>query len=135
MLKTLFIILIMGAIVTMSVPHKPKEMSELDTLAATIHSECSNCDLTEMYLVGSVILNRCNSDMFPNEINHVVHEYNQFHGVGTSHYRPTEKTRKVAQDLLQGLYITPDILFFCTYNSEQPMGTVTIRGKRHIYGK
>lgn len=109
--------------------------SERDALAAIIESECSNCSILEKYLVGSVVLNRCNHKDYPNEIHKVINQPSQFHGRKTKRYRPTRTTKKVADDLLGGLYITPEILYFCTYASKQPFDKVLVFGEKHIYGK
>lgn len=86
-------------------------------------------------MVGSVILNRCGMEDFGQEINQVIHQPNQFHGVQTKHFRPTHSTRKIAEELLAGRYRIPNIIYFCSYTSKQPMDTVLIYGTHHLYGK
>jgi hypothetical protein len=109
--------------------------SERDTLAAIINSECSNCSETEMFLVGSVVLNRANSDEFPNDVRSVVRQPSQFAGYKTRHYYPTKKTRKVADQLLNGMYLTPCIIFFHTHKSKSNMDTVIMYADHHLFGK
>jgi hypothetical protein len=108
--------------------------NEIDTLAAIIHSECGNCPLPDLYLTGSVVINRANHPDFPNSIRAVVRQDNQFSGYKSRQYFPTKKTRKVADDLYNGIYLTPNLLFFCTYDSYRTMDTVIVYGKSHLYG-
>jgi spore germination cell wall hydrolase CwlJ-like protein len=132
------LILILGAILCslLIVDKKFKEpfYSERDTLAAIINAECGSCPIMDQYLTGSVVINRVNSGEFPNNIRSVVRERNQFHGYKSRQYKPTKKTRKVADDLMQGVFLVPNIVYFCTYNSSEPMDSVTIFGISHKYG-
>lgn len=106
-----------------------------EVLASVINSECSNCSEVEMYLVGSVVLNRVHSLSWPKTIDSVINEPNQFY-TNTSLFVPTSKTLIISQNLLKGLYVCPGILYFCTKESSVlTMDTVLIRGKYHLYGK
>lgn len=109
--------------------------NDRDTLAAIIHSECGKCPVTEQFLVGSVVINRANSDKFPRDIRSVVRQVGQFAGYKTKQYFPTKKTRKVADQLLNGMYVTPDLVFFHTHKSKSNMDTVIIYADYHLFGK
>jgi hypothetical protein len=132
------LILILGAILcsllVVDKSFKETYYNERDTLAAIIHAECGNCPIMDQYLTGSVVINRVNSGLFPNNIRSVVREVGQFHGYKSRQYKPTKKTRKIADDLMQGIFLVPDIVFFCTYKSSEPMDSVTIFGISHKYG-
>lgn len=121
-------------IILLSTRVKHEYHYERDVLAAIINSECGVCDDFELYLVGSVVLNRCDSELYPNEIKEVVSQTNQFHGRHTQHYVATKRTKRVADDLLNGINRVPDIMYFCDHSSEEPMKTVLIFGKHHKYG-
>lgn len=72
------------------------------TLASIINSECGGCSSREMILVGLVVLNRLHSEEFPNTLHQVLNEEYQFSGVNNTMYKPTEKTYKIARELIQG---------------------------------
>lgn len=115
--------------------HKEVYYSDRDALAALINSECGNCSITEQFLVGSVVLNRTCDSRFPNTIRQVIRQQGQFAGYKTKHYKPTKKTRKVADDLLDNLYVTPYITYFCTRESTiKPMTSVMVIGEHHLFG-
>jgi spore germination cell wall hydrolase CwlJ-like protein len=109
-------------------------MTNADTLAAVINAECGKCSLTEQYLVGSTVLNRMVHGEFPLSLESVIYQTNQYQGVGGKQFHPTPKTRKVAKDLLRGLYVTPNIHYFCLKGSTRPMKTITIVAEHHYYG-
>lgn len=71
-------------------------------LASIINAECGTCEVREMIMVGLVVLNRLHSEEFPNTIQGVIEQDNQFHGVDTKHYLPTETTHRIAIELIQG---------------------------------
>lgn len=121
-------------IILLSTRVKHEYHYERDVLAAIINSECGVCDDFELYLVGSVVLNRCDSELYPNEIKDVVSQTNQFHGRHTQHYVATKRTKRVADDLLKDINRVYDIYFFCTHESKMPMKRVKIKGERHLYG-
>lgn len=106
---------------------------DAEVLASLLNSECSNCSDTEMYLVGSVVINRCESADFPNTVSEVILESGQFYT--KKRFSPTEKTLKVANNLLKGVYVTPDIVYFCTKASIRPMKIIWVSGENHYFGK
>ncbi len=114
---------------------EPKVRSDREILAAVINSECSSCPITELYLIGSVVINRVYDNRFPNTVGGVVFQAGQFQATQSSHFFSTEKTLFVADHLISGLYRIPDIVYFCTLTCEDmPMNKVTITGKHHLYG-
>lgn len=73
---------------------------EVIPLAAIINAECGTCEEREMIMVGLVVLNRLHSEEFPRTISEVIQQDNQFEGVDTEHYKPTEKSYKIAVELM-----------------------------------
>lgn len=134
-MKLTILLIILCSLLVIDKQFKEPYYSERDSLAALINSECGNCDLMEMYLCGSVVINRMHDPRFPNSVREVIREYGQFHGYKSNNYRPTPKTRKIADDLLAGRYLIPCLIYFCTHESKKPMTTVTVIGEKHIYGQ
>lgn len=128
------LLVLLCSLIVVDKSYKEVYYNDKDALAALINSECGNCSITEQYLVGSVVLNRLCDSSYPPTIRQVIRQQGQFHGYKTKHYKPTKKTRKVADDLLNNLYLTPDIKFFCTKKSERPMDRVLITGEHHLFG-
>lgn len=77
------------------------DYGEAITLASIINAECGTCETREMIMVGLVVLNRVHAEEFPRTISAVIQQDNQFEGVDTEHYKPTEKTYKIAVELIQ----------------------------------
>lgn len=91
---------------------KPSYSAEdLDLLARIINAE-AGCDWMPDWvqqMVGSVVLNRVNSDRFPNTIREVIYQPGQYGPVynGMIHYTPTEKSIKNAKYVLENGSICP----------------------------
>lgn len=92
-------------------------------LASIISAECSICPEEEQYLVGSTVLNRVEDSDYPNTMQGVIYEENQFHGVGSRWFKPTSQTRKVARNLMKGEGRDYDVFFF--YLSKSPPNRFT----------
>lgn len=86
--------------------------SSLWSLSKIINAECSICPTYEKYLVGSVILNRVDSPHFPNTIEGVIKQDNQFYGYNTLAYDRTAKSDKIAKDLVRGINRSYNIYYF-----------------------
>ncbi len=132
-----FLAFVIGTVGTVNQPHKivPKDHS-LKMLSSIINAECSNCDEFEQYLIGSVVINRMSNKDWPNGLNNVVNQENQFHGVNTKQFKSTEETVAIATNLLNGIGVVPDIYYFClTTVEDKPMDTILIKGTYHYFGK
>jgi hypothetical protein len=110
-------------------------LNEQEALSSIINAECSNCSETEMYLVGSVVMNRLCGPDWPKNLIAVINQDKQFQGRNSKQYLTTHVTDKIANDLLNSLYITPDITYFCLKDSKRPMDIVVIEGQYHYFGK
>lgn len=92
--------------------HKQKLASML------IYSEADTNDPEDMYLIGSVVLNRTNcSSNFPNSVDSVIFQKRQFYGVYSDRFgKRTPVTDSVVVDLYYGIGRVYDIYYF--YNPE-----------------
>ena len=93
-------------------------------LTRTICGEAQNCGLEESLYVGSVVLNRRDSDRFPNTIKEVVLDAGQYTcwTDGNAWKTPTEENFEAAKQLLtEGSLFPPDIV----WQSKAPQGTYT----------
>lgn len=97
----------------------PHELSHKQKLASMlIYSEADTNDPEDMYLIGSVVLNRtnCSSD-FPNSVDSVIFQRSQFYGVYSDRFgKRTPATDSVVVDLYYGIGRVYDIYYF--YNPE-----------------
>lgn len=97
--------------------------SEIDILANVVYAEAGNQGYEGQRLVCSVILNRVESEKFPNTITEVVMQPGQFSCVwdgGIQRHKPTEETYQVCRDELRNRS-NNGFLFFrtTTYNSSR----------------
>ena len=65
---------------------KPYTEEEI-ILARLLESECYLNDITDLYWVGSVVLNRINDNRFPSTFYGVIHQEGQFDGVTTPNFK------------------------------------------------
>jgi N-acetylmuramoyl-L-alanine amidase len=88
---------------------------DLYWLSRIIHAEAKGESAEGRIAVGNVILNRMESDEFPDTVKGVIFQKNQFSPVsnGSIYNEPTEETLKLAQRVLDGERVVPaDVLFF-----------------------
>ena len=88
---------------------------DLYWLSRIIHAEAKGESAEGRIAVGNVILNRMESDEFPDTLKGVIFQKNQFSPVsnGSIYHEPTEETLKLAQRVLDGERVVPaDVLFF-----------------------
>ena len=88
---------------------------DLYWLSRIIHAEAKGESAEGRIAVGNVILNRVESDEFPDTLKGVIFQKNQFSPVsnGSIYNEPTEETLKLAQRVLDGERVVPaDVLFF-----------------------
>lgn len=102
-------------------------------LAHVICGEAQNCPQTEQEYVGSVVLNRVDSDRFPNTLSEVIFQSGQYACTWDGNYNkePTETNWDVAEDLLKnGSKLPGDIV----WQSAVPQGSYTyIQTEYHYY--
>lgn len=77
--------------------------SELELLAKIIYLEAGGCTHRHKQLVGCVVINRVNSSKFPNTIEDVVYQKNQYYPRGSKYLanaKPDSECYEIAKDLL-----------------------------------
>lgn len=89
---------------------------QLELLAICVQAEAGNQDLTGRRLVADVILNRVDSEIFPDTIEGVISQNNQFStytdGAMENVYEPDELTFKAVQMEVYGERLDKNILYF-----------------------
>ena len=81
-------------------------------LSKLISSECSNCDVLEKYLIGSVVINRLNHSDYPKTILNVIYDENQFKGICNTQYKSDSITYNIAKTLMLRGSLDTSILYF-----------------------
>lgn len=105
-------------------------------LGMLISGECLECDSLEMAAVGSVVLNRlCHPD-YPNSIQEVIQEENQFHGYCSEQYMYVPKCHEIAVLLLSGVKRDTRPLFFWLKENKKPkyVSKILFTKKYHSFG-
>ncbi len=88
-------------------------------LARIIHAEANNQPYNGKIAVGNVIMNRVESNAFPNTIKKVIYQEGQFSPVsnGSINNEPSKKSIEAAKDVLGGERVIPEnVLYF--YNPD-----------------
>ena len=98
-------------------------MSDVDLLNRLVESEAGSEPYDGKIAVVNVVINRIKSDEYPNTINDVIYQPNQFEVVslGTIYSEiPSEETKRAVTDALNGVKaVSDDIkLFWANYLSE-----------------
>lgn len=104
--------LFLTAFLSTSSPYNPEDVN---TLSKIINAECGVCIDEEMYLVGSVVLNR--SDLWGMTIQEVVSQESQFQGYGKPGFVVNPKTKRIAKELLSGYKRDYNVLYFYARDS------------------
>lgn len=79
------------------------DSTDLDLLAKIIYLEAGGCTYRHKQLVGCVVINRVNSSKFPNTIEDVVYQKNQYYPRGSKYLanaKPDGECYEIAKDLL-----------------------------------
>lgn len=76
-------------------------------IASVLEAECNICDLQEKQLVVSTVLNRATHKDFPNSIEDVVFQENQF-----TMKSPSQKSIDVTKDVISGIGRNYSVLYF-----------------------
>ncbi|MBR5267253.1 MAG: cell wall hydrolase [Lachnospiraceae bacterium] len=89
--------------------------SDYDTLLRIVQAESGGCDIIGKILVANVILNRVDSDEFPNSIHGVVYQKSQFSPVidgSINRCKVSEETREAVERALNGEDPSEGALYF-----------------------
>lgn len=108
---------------------------DLYILSHIISAEAGNCSKDMMISVGSVVLNRCADERFPDTIEEVVFQEGQYSPTwnGAYYAEPTEEACEVAEELLEeGSAIDQSVVWQAEFPQgegiydtiESPWGTV-----------
>lgn len=112
---------------------------DLELLAALIHAEAGNQDMTGKRLVADVVLNRVASPKFPNDISGVIYDPGQFSPVGNGSLTralnggTTAEDREAARLALVEGRIDTQILYFCA--GGYGYGTPAYKHGAHYYSR
>lgn len=92
-------------------------LGEMELLAQLIEAEAGNQSYTAKRLVGDVVINRIKSDRFPNSLEEVIFQDNQFAcikdgGFDRAGYYISEDSFNAAKEAYEGNQLDDDILFF-----------------------
>lgn len=108
----------------------------LETLAICVEAEAGNQDLMGKRLVADVILNRVDSDRFPNDIESVIYQGRQFSTSfdgGMDHiYEPSEETFKAVRMELE--HRTDKNILFFTAGAFNPYCRPAYKYGAHYFG-
>lgn len=87
---------------------------DLDLLAHIIYNEAGNQTLTGKIAVGNVVMNRVNSPLFPNTVEDVIYQKNQFVPRGSKAMTRTvnEQSWVAAKLVMEGAVVMPNAFFF-----------------------
>ena len=122
-----FLFLTYCLVVHLAEEYPPPENCEMEIkqLSKIINAEANETDTLDMYLVGSVILNRVDSQSFPNSQDKVIKQRSQFAGYMSKKYENTELTDSIAARLLRGENRDYEVLYF--YNIQKATDRTFIR--------
>lgn len=106
------------AVYFLTPPQKPQDCShDLIYLSSIINAEADVTDTTDMYLVGSSVLNRRDSEDFPNHIDSVIISKHQYIGYKTKRFIRTATTDTIAAKLLRGVGRNYSVFYFVNYKT------------------
>ena len=113
---------------------QPYSEEEYELLAHLLMGEAGAnwCEDEMVYLVGCVVLNRVNSDKFPDTLEEVIYQKGQYQCVidGNFDKEPTDRCYETAADLLtNGSYIPENVVF----QAEFKQGSGTYKKVQNMY--
>ncbi|MDZ5783494.1 cell wall hydrolase [Marinococcus luteus] len=90
------------------------EVENEELLERAVHAEAKDESFEGMVAVASVILNRIESETFPDDVESVIYEENQFQVVsnGSIEEPPSERAEEATEEALDGSEPVGDSLFF-----------------------
>lgn len=116
---------------------KSQLIDDIEELGKIIAAECMQCDSIEKSLVGSVVINRTETEGYPNSIHEVIYDRGAFYGKKNPQFVYEPESYRIASKLLCGFPRDTDILFFYRNNMEQPdwIDKIIYKKKYHNFGK
>ena len=96
-------------------------------IASVLEAECSICDLQEKQLVVSTVLNRCESKDFPDSIEDVIFQKNQF-----VTKKPSQESIEITKQVISGIGRNYSVLYFYKPNK---INKNIMESKKIIYKK
>jgi spore germination cell wall hydrolase CwlJ-like protein len=88
------------------------EVQDIELLAKVIYAEAGAeyCGDDMKYYVGSVVLNRIKSDLFPNTLTDVIFQEGQYDCINTHYFyeEPSDRCYQIAKDLIINGSVLPD---------------------------
>ena len=117
---------------------------ELTWLARAVHAEARGEPFEGQVAVASVVLNRVQSNKFPNTIYSVIHQKKQFSSVddGQIYLPPNESSYKAAKEAFRGSDPTDGALYFYNPITANPVGRAwletrekTIQIGSHVFAR
>ena len=111
-------------------------LNNVEELSKIISAECMQCDSVEKALVGSVVLNRAETEGYPDNIHDVINDKNAFHGLYGSQYVYDPFSYRIALSLLCGVNRNQEVVFFYRRNIAKPSFVTKIiySRKYHNFG-
>lgn len=127
-------------LVKLGISVKEIDENDLYTLASVINGEGRGEPYTGQVAIGAVVLNRVNSEKFPNTISGVVYQNGAFDSVrdGQINLKPSETALRAARDALNGWDPTNGSLYFWNPSTATSKWIWSIPIKlqigRHVFG-
>ncbi len=99
-------------------------------VSSVINSEADPSDPMDMYMVGSTVLNRAESELFPSCMLDVVFQKGQYDGIHKN-FTTTPVSDSVAGKLITGLGRNKDVLFFYNYHTATDRKFIRLMEKKY----
>lgn len=130
------------------------DQDELLLLSKIVNGESHGETFSDKMRVGSIIINRVNSDLFPNTLQEVIYQKRQFDGINNRYFNSSfldnpisvdgiknKESMDAARLILLGKTTLPDSLYFycnplVATNKDfvrKTVGNVIIKGENHWY--
>lgn len=114
-----------------------KNADMVEMMAVCVEAEAGNQGFRGKQLVADMILNRVDSDRFPNDIESVIKQKNQFSSYfdgGMAKAIPSEETYRAVRTELMGKRVDSSILFF-TAGAYNKYCVPAYKYKDHYFGR
>ena len=103
---------------------------KIKLLARLLESECSICPVSEKKLVGATVLNRIGHSDFPDNMQDVINQPNQY---ALKKIKPSSESLRVATQLLINTYRNKKVLYFYKPGHGFKRKNILIKTKYHHY--
>ena len=93
----------------------PVSLEDFDALCKIVHSEAGSEDIEGQIMIANVVMNRVQSDIFPDDIQEVITQVGQFEPVSRGGYfsaQPSKTTREAVMRALNGEDLSQGALYF-----------------------